>query len=252
MRIDWWTLALQTVNVLILVWILGRFFFRPVAGIVARRREEIDKLLADAAAARQDAATLKTEAEAARSAIDAERDRLMAEARQEAQAEKAGLLAQSADDIARRRSEAQSMIARDRATAARAILDHASDLSVQIARRLLLRLPADASSAAFLEGLCGELRALSPDLRQALASADPDHPVTMVSAVPLTEDQANLVRETLRAAIGVEPPLSFHTDQDLIAGFEIHARNTVLHNDWRSDLARIREELDHDRLLGRS
>jgi F-type H+-transporting ATPase subunit b len=49
MRIDWWTLALQTANVLILIWLLGRFLFRPVADIVARRQDEANKLIADAA-----------------------------------------------------------------------------------------------------------------------------------------------------------------------------------------------------------
>ena len=47
---------LQTVNVVILVWLLGRFFCRPVVDIVAKRQEETNKLLADAAAARQEAA----------------------------------------------------------------------------------------------------------------------------------------------------------------------------------------------------
>ncbi len=38
MRIDWWTLALQTVNVLILIWILSRFLFHPVVAIIDERR----------------------------------------------------------------------------------------------------------------------------------------------------------------------------------------------------------------------
>jgi F-type H+-transporting ATPase subunit b len=62
MRIDWWTLALQTVNVLILIWILGRFFFRPVADIVARRQEEANRLLSDADAARRAAAEAREDA----------------------------------------------------------------------------------------------------------------------------------------------------------------------------------------------
>ncbi|MDU1693666.1 MAG: ATPase, partial [Bradyrhizobium sp.] len=33
MTIDWWTVGLQAVNVTILVWLLARFFWRPVAGI---------------------------------------------------------------------------------------------------------------------------------------------------------------------------------------------------------------------------
>ena len=48
MHIDWWTLAFQTVNVLVLIWILARFFFRPVVDIVAKRQEEANKVLAEA------------------------------------------------------------------------------------------------------------------------------------------------------------------------------------------------------------
>ena len=50
MRIDWTTLALQTINVLVLVWLLARFLFRPVMTIIAERRAAAEKLLADAAA----------------------------------------------------------------------------------------------------------------------------------------------------------------------------------------------------------
>ena len=66
MRIDWWTLALQTVNVLILIWILARFFFRPVMDIVVKRQQEVNKLLTDAADARQKAADACADADKAR------------------------------------------------------------------------------------------------------------------------------------------------------------------------------------------
>jgi F-type H+-transporting ATPase subunit b len=48
MQFDWWTLALQTVNFLILVWLLHRFLYKPVLGIVDARRAEIDAQYADA------------------------------------------------------------------------------------------------------------------------------------------------------------------------------------------------------------
>ena len=51
MHLDLWTMALQTVNVLVLVWLLQHFLFRPVAGIIAARRAAADRLLADAEAA---------------------------------------------------------------------------------------------------------------------------------------------------------------------------------------------------------
>ena len=65
MRIDWWTLGLQTVNVLILVWILSRFLFRPVVAILEERRATAARLL-------DDAKTTKAQATAAREAAEAE------------------------------------------------------------------------------------------------------------------------------------------------------------------------------------
>ena len=45
MHFDPWTLALQTINVLVLVWLLAHFLFRPVAGIIAARRAAADALM---------------------------------------------------------------------------------------------------------------------------------------------------------------------------------------------------------------
>ena len=53
MHFDWSTLILQTINVLVLLWLLRRFLFRPVAAIIAQRQAAAEKLLADAAAATQ-------------------------------------------------------------------------------------------------------------------------------------------------------------------------------------------------------
>src|SRR5580658_6527566 len=52
MHIDWWTLLLQTLNALVLVWLLARFLFRPVAKIVVERQRAASALMADAAAAK--------------------------------------------------------------------------------------------------------------------------------------------------------------------------------------------------------
>ena len=47
MRIDWWTFAFQTINVLVLVWLLSRFLFKPVAKIIADRQQAAARLMQD-------------------------------------------------------------------------------------------------------------------------------------------------------------------------------------------------------------
>lgn len=244
MHIDWWTLALQTVNVLILIWILGRFLFRPVADLVAKRQARAASLIADADAARKEGEDLRAEAERQRADIDKQRDRLMAEARKAADAEKTSLLAAFARENEQHRQDATLAIAKERAAMQRALLDGASELSVDIARRLLERLPADTGFSAFLAGLGVELNGLPAEARDGLAAADRDHPLEVVTAAALDEQQAARLRDVLRKALGGEPPMKLSRDPALIAGFEIRGRNVVVRNNWRSDLAHIREELD--------
>ena len=56
MTLDWWTLGIQAVNVTVLIWLLGRFFWRPMAAIIAERRAVAERSLADAQRARAEAA----------------------------------------------------------------------------------------------------------------------------------------------------------------------------------------------------
>lgn len=253
MRIDWWTLALQTVNVLILIWILGRFFFRPVMDIVVKRQQEANKLLADAAHACQEAAEVRADADKLRAQIAAERERLIAEARNAALVEKRSLLERSSQEIAKLHGEAEAAIARDRAAAEAAIIDRASELSIDIAQRLLARFPQQNVLLAFIHEICGEVRALPPEARESLASAaTTGQPIEIITAAPLSNEQAQHVRRALKEAFGVDLPLTFGNDPAVIAGIELWGRNAIVRNSWRADLDRIRQELSRDKDARRS
>ena len=69
MSLDWWTLGLQTFNVVILVWLLARFLFKPVARIVAARQQEAGRLLDEAAASKAAAEGERQQAAQARAAL---------------------------------------------------------------------------------------------------------------------------------------------------------------------------------------
>lgn len=243
MHIDWWTLALQTVNVVVLVWILARFFFRPIADLVAKRKEATARLLTDADAARKEAESLRDDAAKLRANVNAERDGLIGEAHKAAEAEKASLLAQLSGDLEQRRKDAAAAIDRERGAMERAALDHASELSVDIARRLLERIPAAAGFAAFLEGLGSEIGKLPAGLRASLETTDREHPLEVASATPLDDDQMAQLRDALRTALGKDLPLRVSCDPRLISGLEIRGKNVIVRNNWQADLARIRKEL---------
>ncbi|MFY9876825.1 MAG: ATPase, partial [Rhodomicrobium sp.] len=50
MHLDWWTIALQTINFAILVWLLNRFLYKPVLRVIDARKAEVHRQYDDAQA----------------------------------------------------------------------------------------------------------------------------------------------------------------------------------------------------------
>jgi len=67
-----------------------------------------------------------------------------------------------------------------------------------------------------------------------------------VTAAPLSTEEAERIRGAVADAFGGKPLLVFRSDPAVIAGIELHSRHAVIRNSWRSDLDRIRKELNRD------
>jgi len=237
MRIDLWTLALQTVNVLVLVWLLAHFLFRPVAAVIAARRAATDKLLADAEAQRKQAENAAANVAHQHEGLEAEGQRILAGARAAAAAEHATLLQHATDAAARLQADAQRAMARDRQTMREALEREATDLALTIAARLLQRVPPRELNRAFIETLA-EALATDP-ARALLATAE----LELRSAVPLDAAAQADTRSVLARVLGAPPRITFRTDPTLLAGVELAGPSVQIRNSWRADLDRITHAL---------
>ena len=236
MRIDWSTLALQTVNVLVLVWLLARFLFRPVMAIIAERRIAAEKLLADAATTRAQAEAYTAEARHRLEGVAAKAEHMLTEAR-------AMLSQQAADAATRAQIEAKAAIENDRVTMEHTLRQQACDLAMVIAHRLLRRLPVKTATAALLESLTSAVDDLPDEQRRDLAAVGP---LDIVTATPLDDAQQMACRDMMCQALGRTSTLVFRTDPALIAGVELHTPGMLVRNSWQADLERIAGELQQD------
>jgi len=245
MTIDWWTLALQTVNFLVLVWILARFFFRPIREIVSRRQQAAAKVLADAEAARRDAVQERDDAQKMRVAVDAQREQMMAAAQSEAERERNRLLSEAKAEAEKLVGEARSAAAQQCFALEQSLIGQARDLSLAIASRLVARLPPDSATEMFVEALCRQIAELKPEMRAAF---DAEHAVTdVVTASPLSTAEQREVTSRLEAVFGFSLKLQFRRDPAVIAGIELIAPQAFIRSSWREDLDHIREELTNGR-----
>ena len=243
MQIDWWTLALQAINFLILIWLLSRFLYRPIVAIVAKRREAAQKLLDDAKAERAQAKGEHAEIAQTREGFAAERQKILDDARIQAEETRRTLIAEAKADASKLLSDAKAAAARSEDASRRALAQQAEQLALAIAEKLLTRVQLQGPTAAFVDGLCGKIRDLPPESKAALQKYGA---IEIATATALTPGQEMRVHDALASCLGGRPSLTFCIDPALIAGIELTSRDIVLRNSWREDLRTIREELDSD------
>lgn len=243
MHIDWWTLALQAFNFLVLLWLLTRFFYRPVTAIMAERQRAAQKLLDDAATALGDAEEARNELATMRADAAAERNRIVTAAQTKAEDVRKDMLAQAGTEAAKIRHEAEADLVRAEAVRDRALATRAEELAVAIAQRLLHRLPADAAVASFVDGFCAAIEQMPVATVEALKGADD---IAILSAAALDPDMQARIVAALRERLGREVPLAFHVDPEVLAGLELRSADIALCNSWREDIAHIRQEFARD------
>ncbi|MGA0585553.1 hypothetical protein ACO2Q2_00195 [Dyella sp. KRB-257] len=243
MKIDFWTLALQAINALVLIWLLSRVLYRPVVRVIAQRREAAAKLLADAEAERDRARQATAAATAQQTELAARRDAAMKAAQTDAEAARTRLLAAAQAEAEALRQQAQAERDKQLVAQRRADEQRAAALAVDIAARLLDRLPASARVAGFLDDLVASLRALPDSQRQKLA--DLATPLALVAPRTLEASERDRCVQAIQQAISRSAPLQPAVDPNLIAGLELRSTDLVVSNHLRADLDHLQHELSH-------
>ncbi len=240
MTIDFWGLGLQAVNVLILVWLLTRVFWRPVSAAITKRQETAAAIIGKAKATQDKADAAMAEATHARSGIASERTEALDAAREEADIATKAALTEARSKADALLSAAKTTIDKNAGVARKANDAEAADLALTIAADLLGRMASPEVQSAFLAQLITAIGKTSASDRAALVG-DPKgiEIVTAHDAATEGAAQRKKIIEAVQKALGGTPDLRFATDPDLIAGLELRSPHFVLRNSWQADLAQI-------------
>ena len=236
MTIDFWGLGLQAVNVLILVWLLSRVFWRPVAAAIARRQETTEKVIKAAKATQAKADAALAEVSKARTGMETERSAALAATKREAERATKATLAEARAKAEAMLAAAKTSIDKNAEAARKANAAQASDLSLTIAAKLLERLSSPAVQTTFLHQLV-EAIAKMPEADRAALVDDPKG-IEIVTATDSSAERKT-IDKAVKTALGGTPELRFVTDPELIAGLELRSPHFVLHNSWQADLVQI-------------
>lgn len=223
MPIDWFTVAAQILNFLVLIWILKRFLYQPVLRVIGERQASVQKSLSDAAALREQATAELANLESERDTLRQERDAALREARSEANAERQRLTEEARAEFEAARKRWRNALDREQAEFQRELSEKAHTEVIAIADKLLRDLADTDLQERILEKFLGMMGHLDEESKNALQEAATETGAAIVrSAFELPPDRREAIATATRAILGESAQVEFETKPTLGCGIELN------------------------------
>ncbi len=225
MLIDWFTVAAQAVNFLLLVWLLKRFLYKPVLAAIDTREKRIAAELAEAAAKKAEAQKERDDFRTKTQALDDQRGAFLDKARAEAKAERERLLGEvRAEGDALRAKQAEALQG-DRIRLSGEIVRLAREEVYGIARKTLADLATAGLEERIGKAFIRRLREMKSDAKAPLAEAlrTSSEPAVVGSAFEISGEQKAAIQTALNESFSAEIPVRFEIDPATLCGIELTA-----------------------------
>jgi F-type H+-transporting ATPase subunit b len=230
MLIDWFTVGAQALNFLILVWLFQRFLYKPILNAIDAREKRIAGELADAATKKTEAQRERDEFQNKNKAFDEQRAALLGKATEDAKADRERLIGEARQEAENLRAGQATALRNDQARLANEITRLAKDEVFAIARKTL----ADLATASLEERLGAvflrRLREMDGKAKETMAAAlkTSSEPAILKSTFDLPAEQKAVIQNALNETFSAEVRLRFATAPDAICGIELTANGQKL------------------------
>ena len=223
MLIDWFTVGAQTLNFLILVWLMKRFLYQPILHAIDAREKRIAAELADADAKKAEAQQERDEFQRKNEQFEQQRAALLSQATDEVASERQRLL-----DEAQKDAEVLSATRRDKFQAEQESLKNEIARRTQqevfaLTRKTLQDLAAVSLEERMCEVFTQHLRSLNGEIKKELVACiqTTRQPSRIRSAFELSAVQRSRIQAELNEAMSSDVQIQFETVPELISGIEL-------------------------------
>jgi F-type H+-transporting ATPase subunit b len=223
MLIDWFTVAAQVINFMILVWLMKRYLYQPILHAIDAREKRIADELADAGRKKAEAMHEQHHYERKNREQDAQRSTLLLQASEEAAFERERLIAaarQEADELSKQRALS---LRRDKKTLHEEIERRVRQEVFAIARKTLSDLGGASLEERMISVFAQRMRGLDPGTKDRLGEALSSAEAVVRTAFKLPTRQREVIQRAIHETFSSDITLRYETDADLIGGIELSA-----------------------------
>jgi F-type H+-transporting ATPase subunit b len=223
MLIDWFTVAAQAINFLILVWLLKRFLYQPVLAAIDAREAKIAAELKDAAAKKAQAELERDDFKNKGEAFERQRQGLLRTATDEAGAERKRLLDAARQESDALREKLNAAVKSERLEINREIVTRTQQEVFAVARKALADLAGASLEDRIVKVFVGRLHDLPKNDSRPPAAPPRITSALVRSAFELPPPGRVQIEAAVHAWLGADTKVNFETVPDLVSGIEVTA-----------------------------
>lgn len=249
MQFDWTTFVLEAINFLVLIWILKRFFYRPVLDVLDARQERVRSEMTQAQQLQQEAEALKHQYEVRLADWGKERGQALQQLEQELTQQRVAGMESTRKSLADEEAKARVRGAAAIASREAELVRQAAGEAYSNAAAMLRRLASPELTASIARIFQEDLAALPPAEQAALHKAGQalgdDMTVEVAAAHPLDDSTLAEISSALSAAAGQPLKVVFRLAPELIAGLRVAVGECLLHANLSEELMFFRRQGGH-------
>lgn len=234
-------LLVQIFNFAILFVVLRAWVYRPILGLLERRRTAIAQGLEDARVAAEARANAEKEARGIIAEAQASANQRIREASERAEAAAREIMAQAEAEAAKLRENARAEAQQERDRVLADLRGQIASLAIAAAQRLVQENLDERRQHALIDEFFSGVRSGRVQLLDEAEVAGAHAEVT--SALPLTPQEQETVKKDILSRMGNQATVAFRVDPSILGGLVVRVGDKVLDGSMSGRLEIMRQGL---------
>lgn len=234
-------LLVQIFNFAIIFVVLRAWVYKPILGLLERRRTAIAQGLEDARVAAEARQNAEEEAQKVISEAQAKASQMIRDANERAETQGRDILAEAEAEAAKKREEALAEIDRERERILSELRGQVGALAISAAQKLIGASLDEQRQHALIDEFFSGVKSGKVVVLEGEQVVGASAVVT--SALPLTGEEKEAVKQDVLAKIGDQATVTFRVDPAILGGLIIRVGDRIMDGSVSGQLASMRQSL---------
>ncbi|HEY58404.1 MAG TPA: F0F1 ATP synthase subunit B [Anaerolineae bacterium] len=234
-------LIVQIFNFIVMFLVLKRFVYKPILGMLEKRRQAIAQGLEDARIAAEARANAEKEAEKIIAEAQAKAAQIVREASERAESVAREIKAAAEAEAAKAREQALAEVEAERNRMLGVLRSQVAALAIAAAQKLVGEALNEQRQHALIQEFFSGIKGGKVTVLDEVGELQGTE-AEVVSALPLTEEEQETLRKDLLSKTGAQA-VTFRVDPSIVGGLIIRVGDKVIDGSVAGQLQLLREKL---------